>query len=173
VIGFKPAHPREIQQPGAVRFYTLSNLHVDGRKTTAACLGVLRPRVVIDRRLQSEPGFEAVCYHEGTHAYEHHSFVGVLLLVPGAVGFATGLALGLWALTLLLPASVVAWVLWQREKETRADAVALYGAGEAEFYCMLQRVGGQKARWGRWLYTPSVKTRTARARRRCAKHGWK
>ena len=172
MIGLEPAHPNDVTRPGAVSFYTFSNLHVHGRKTQAACLGVLRPRVVMDRKLQSQPGFEAFCYHEAVHAYEFHSLVGVLILGAGVVPAAVGIVLQVWLLTLAPLLALVGWVFWKREAEIRADAVALYGAGEAEFYCMLQSIGTTKTWWGRFLYGRSIKDRTARARKRMARHGW-
>ena len=172
MIGLKAAHPNDVTKPGAVSFYTFSNLHVHGRKTKAACLGVLRPKVVMDRKLQGQPGFEAFCYHEAVHAYEFHSLVGVLILLAGAVPFALALALKAWFLAPAPVLALVGWMFWKREAEVRADAVALCGAGEPEFYCMLQNIGTPKTWWGRFLYTRSMRERTARARRRMVRHGW-
>lgn len=173
MIGSAPIHPQKITAPGAVRFYTYVNLHVLGQKKLAACIGILRPYVVMDRKLQNGPGFEAFCYHEGTHAYEHHKLTSLLALLPGLIGAGVGIAFA-WPLGFLgVPFSVAAWILWQRQSEVRADAVALYGAGDKEFYSMLQVVGSPSSRWGAWCYGRTIEDRWKRARRRCMKHGWR
>lgn len=164
-------HPREINAE-TVDVYAVANLRVYGRKTIGVCVGVLRPRVLVDRAFQLQPGFDALMYHEGTHAHERHRFAALLILAPGVLGLSLGIALGWWALLLLLPLSLLGWAWWCRRMEARADAVALFGAGHKEFFAFLQRVGTPPSRWGRWCYGHGLRDRTERAARICRKRGW-
>lgn len=165
--------PKDLQAEGAVRFYTFTNLHVLGRKTIGACVGVLYPKVVIDRKMETEPGFEALCYHEGTHAYEYHTLTGNLLVLLGLVAAAVAVVL---QVPIFLAGTVLGlggYVWWCREKETRADAVALYGAGPGEYFAFIHLIGSQRTWWGAWCYGRTLKAREARAQRRCARYGWR
>jgi len=164
-------HPRDITAD-SVRFYALRNLHVLGRRTIGACVGILYPRVIIDRDVESKPGFEALCYHEGTHAYEYHRLIGLCLVAPSFILLGVALVLEVWWLLLALPVGPLAWMWWAREMETRADAVALSGSHATEFRSFLLLVGPQRAWWGRWCYGGTLQERERRARRRCARYGW-
>jgi hypothetical protein len=163
--------PAEIMHAN-LQFLTYRNLHVYGKKTMGACLGVLSPRIVIDREMEMEIGFEALCYHEGCHAFERHRFFALLLLVPSfvAVVLAFGLSEPWWLCT--LPCSPVLWVWWAREQETRADAMALHGAGRADYFALISRIGRQRTRWGSWCYGRTLRARERRARERCDRNGW-
>lgn len=165
-------HPRDLQAAGAVRAYTYVNLTVYGRRTIGACIGILFPRVVLDRAMETEPGFEALCYHEGTHAYEFHRLTSILLLAPGVASLSVGIVYEILPLALGVLLSVAGWIWWQREMEIRADAVALFGAGEKEFWALVQRVGAQRTWWGRWCYGKTKRAREARAWGRCRRRGW-
>ncbi len=158
--------------PGAVRFYTYTNLHVLGRKTVGACVGILYPRVVIDRKMESTTGFEALCFHEATHAYEYHTLTGNLFVIAGLTGLALAIVLQFPLLLVLTALGLGGYGWWCREKEGRADAVALYGAGAGEFWAFMLLLGAQRTWWGAWCYGKTLKDREARAQRRCAKHGW-
>lgn len=120
--------PWELQQAkpshGAVR-----GLH-DRWGVYAASLNIWRPWVAVDRKAETMPGFEALIWHESTHAVEWHALLGAVVLLAGAVEFAVGVALELWVPALLGPVvALVLWGLWRREQEIRSDAIALYGSG--------------------------------------------
>lgn len=96
----------------------------------ACSLGIWRPWVAVDRKAETMPGFDALIYHESLHATEWHALLGLSILLAGAVEFAAAVVLELWLSALLGPlVAIVLWALWKREAETRADAIALYGAG--------------------------------------------
>jgi len=164
-------HPREINAT-TVDCYAVANLRVYGHSTVGACVGILRPRVLVDRAMQLQPGFEALMYHEGTHAHERHRFAGLLLIGTGLLSFALFVTFGILWLSPVPVLSLAGWLWWCRRMETRADAVALYGAGSKEFFAFLQRVGTPKTRWGRWCYGASQQDRTMRASRECIRRGW-
>lgn len=164
-------HPREINAD-TVDVFAVSNLRVYGHSTVGACVGILRPRVLVDRAMQLEPGFDALMFHEGTHAHERHRFAAFLILIPGLLSFALGIVLGLPFLLAAPLLPLAGWAYWCRRMESRADAVALYGAGAKEFYAFLKKVGTPATRWGRWCYGKSMEARWARAGRECTRRGW-
>lgn len=164
-------HPREINAE-TVDVFAVANLRVYGHSTVGACVGILRPRVLVDRAVQLQPGFDALMYHEGTHAHERHRFAALMILLPSVVCPAFGVALSLpWLLLPILPCWLV-WAWWCRRMETRADAVALFGSGSKEFFAFLQMVGTPASRWGRWCYGKSRDDRLLRASRECSRRGW-
>jgi len=163
--------PHEIMHAN-LQFLTYRNLHVYGKKTLGACVGILTPRIVIDREMEMSPGFEALCYHEGCHAFERHRFFSLLLLVPSLIAVSVSFGFSIpWALS-FLPLSPLLWVWWAREQETRADAMALHGAGSKEYLALLYRIGRQRTRWGAWCYGRTLRARERRARERCNRNGW-
>ncbi len=164
-------HPQKINH-SSVQFYTFANLHVYGRKTIGATVGIFNPKVLIDRSIEMQPGFEALCYHEGCHAYEYHRFTALLSLAPGLGGITWAVySAVLWPVSLAL-VSILFWCWWAREQETRADAVALFGSGPKEFWALLLRVGPQRTWWGSWCYGKTLKSRERRAQKRCVRVGW-
>ena len=165
------SHPRDITAE-TVDVFAVANLRVYGRGTPGACIGILQPKVLVDRAVQMEPGFEALMYHEGTHAYERHRFAGLLMIALGLLSFALAVTLNYLPLFAVTVVSAAAWVRWCRRMETRADAVALYGAGFKEFYSFTRMVGVPSTRWGRFCYGKDYGERTSRATRECRRRGW-
>ncbi len=163
--------PAEIMHAN-LEFRTYRNLHIYGKKTMGACVGILRPKIVIDREMEMTPGFEALCYHEGCHAYERHKFFALLLFVPSFAAVAFSFGLNMPGMLCFLPCSALLWAWWAREQETRADAMALHGAGRKEYVALLYRIGRQRTRWGAWCYGRTLAARERRARERCDGNGW-
>ena len=163
--------PTDVARAG-VSFYAVKHLAVNGVRTPGACIGVLKPRVLIDRDFQRDPGFDALCYHESTHAYEFHRLTANIIILAALIPAAVAIAAGLGFVALLTVPWVAAYVIFSRAMETRADGIALYGAGHREFYAFLRKIGPQRSRWGRWCYGGSIEERTRRASAFCAKRGW-
>lgn len=164
------SHPREINAD-TVDCFAVANLRVYGHSTIGACVGILRPRVLVDRAMQLKPGFDSLMYHEGTHAHERHRFGALLLVAPGFL--ALGLGAVVWPpLMALALVSLACWAWWCRRMETRADAVALFGAGHKDFFSFLMLVGTPLTRWGKWCYGESRRHRTERAAKECRRRGW-
>lgn len=132
----------------------------------AVCAGVLRPRVVVDRIAEGKPGFEALMFHEGTHAFEFHAFVGLLFIGLAFGGVGVSIAFGLWWLLLLFPAGLAGWAWWRREQEIRADVIALWGAGGAEFRAFLLMHRDPPTAFSRWCYGRTLSHREARTHTR-------
>jgi hypothetical protein len=163
-------HPSEITAE-TIDVFAVANLRVYGHSTVGACVGILSPRVYVDRAVQLKPGFESLMFHEGTHAYERHRFAGLLIAGSGVAGFSVGLVYWL-PLMAMGVVSAALWVRWCKRMEIRADAVALFGAGYRDFYSFLRLVGKPRTRWGKWCYGKSFAARTGRATRECHKRGW-
>lgn len=143
------------------------------RKCYALCEGILRPRVIVDRKAEVLPGFEALMYHEGTHAYEYHALAGAIILGVAILSASFAVALAAPCFLLVTVATLGMWLWWMREREVRADAIALYGAGRAEFRAMLMLHAHPRGWFWRWVYGQSISHREVRARRRCEAHGWR
>lgn len=149
-----------------VRHYAQANLFKDFG-VHARCEGILHPRVLVDRKAQLERGFDALLYHESTHAAEYHAFVGVLILLMGLMTLAYGAAFGLVLGYALAPGWVGVWMLWRRHAEARADQVAYEGAGPSEFWLFVHKMTPPpRTWWAKWLYTSTRESRMERAWKR-------
>lgn len=161
-------HPREIAQcpPPIYAQGDLLKLHrVYGR-----CDGIITPRVYLDRKAETLPGFNALVYHEAVHAVEVHAFVGLMLLIVAVTTLAVGITNGLWWSWLTFGLTSAGWLLWRREQEVRADACALFGTDEAEFYAFATMHEHPSGLWGRWQYATTPQARLERARRRARRY---
>lgn len=162
--------PEDIRIPN-VECYARHAL-VRTRGVYALCEGVLHPRVLVDREAEMLPGFEALMYHEGTHAYEYHTLLDLIIVGSCLVAGALGVGLqSLWPIV-YVPVGVALWFWWRREREIRADSIALAGAGLPEYRGMLNLHKHPKGWFWSWVYGKSIAHREVRAKRRCARRGW-
>lgn len=155
----------------ALPVFAIVNLHKD-HGVYSRCVGVLTPRILIDRQAEASPAFNALVLHEGVHAVEVHAFVGLLLVAIALVSLAVVIALGWLPALLTFALAGGSYVWWRREQETRCDAVALYGAGICSFRSLLLMHGHPKTRFGRWCYGKTRAERFDRANKRCLHVGW-
>ena len=134
----------------------------------ALCDGALSPAVYVDRRIEGQPGFEALIYHESLHAVERHALIGLVLLTIPVVGW-------------------VGWIFWRRAQEVRADAFAFaacarlspapteearIAAAKRELVALtLMHAHPTRAFW-RWCYGRNPKDRLERALRRARRIRW-
>ncbi len=151
-------------------------------------VGVVWPRVVVDRLVETRAGFEALMFHEALHVHEHHALAGIVLLSLGMAGSAVSLVLehpeGFGAFLL---AGVAAWFLWRREQEIRSDAFAMRGAsteadgkvtprsmrdGLREFRAFTLLHPHPRGWFWKWCYGRSPKHRVRRAKARMGRTRW-
>jgi len=162
--------PKDIRIPNVQCFarHALVKTH----KTYALTVGAFHPRVLVDRAAESMPGFEALMYHEGTHAYEYHTLLDLIIVGSGLVALSLGIALQTaWPIA-WVPLGIALWFWWRREREVRADAIAMYGAGLPEYRAMLLMHAHPRGWFWRWCYGKDISHRELRARKRCNRHGW-
>lgn len=120
----------------------------------AMAYGVWSPRILVDRNYEGQPGWEAMMFHEGLHVHERHALCGLVLLLIPVVGW-------------------IAWFLWRREQEIRADAFALKGSGPSETWAFIRQLHPHPTDWfGRWCYGRTAKDRWERTVARAWRYGW-
>lgn len=144
--------------------------------------GVVRPFVRVDRLVEGRAGFEALMFHEALHVHERHALVGLVLLCLGLFAATVAFALGEYLSFMVCPAAgILAWILWRREQEVRADAFALVACattaadpakGLREFSAFVLLHEHPTARFWRWCYGRNPAHRVERAVARAGRMRW-
>jgi len=100
----------------------------------AMAVGVLKPYILVDPLIRSLDGQTACIFHESCHVLWRHLFTSRVL----------------FALSLVCPPMILAWIHFQRYIERAADDFALENTGAKEFAAFVFMHPHPKGRWGRW-----------------------